>query len=108
MNAKIRNRAWFDIDTMYQLLGYAPLDFHDEWDISEVGVYCVRQGLLMCRSLEELVRPHDLGSLRREFGDLLMREPYEKGFMKGVASTGSKDNRRGGTVARGGKAAESC
>lgn len=40
---------------IYQLLGYAFLDYEDEFEINEVAVYLARQGVLLTWPLEELM-----------------------------------------------------
>ena len=62
---------------VYQLLGYALLDFSDRYALHAVGVYAVRFGHLAQWPLTELIRQAtgrtDLGllALRRQFEDLL-------------------------------------
>ncbi|WP_327006937.1 hypothetical protein OHA72_06420 [Dactylosporangium sp. NBC_01737] len=62
---------------VYQLLGYALMDFSDRYALHTVGVYAVRFGYLAQWPLTELIRQAtgrtDLGllALRQQFGDLL-------------------------------------
>ncbi len=64
---------------VYQLLGYALMDFSDRYALRAVGIYAVRFGCLVQWPLAELLRQAtgrgDAGllALRGEFGDLLHR-----------------------------------
>ena len=64
---------------VYQLLGYALMDFSDRYALHAAGIYAVRFGYLAQWPLTELIRQAtgrtDLGllSLRQQFGDLLRR-----------------------------------
>ncbi|MEV4507500.1 hypothetical protein AB0K00_00885 [Dactylosporangium sp. NPDC049525] len=62
---------------VYQLLGYALMDFSDRYALHAVGIYAVRFGYLVQWPLTELIRQAtgrtDLGllDLRQQFGDLI-------------------------------------
>ena len=62
---------------VYQLLGYALLDFSDRYALQSVGIYAARFGYLAQWPLPDLIRQTtgrtDLGllALRQQFGDLL-------------------------------------
>jgi hypothetical protein len=69
-------RCGLDRATLYQLIGYVLLDFDDEFDLNEVGLYAARYGYLAVWHLEELLhevagRPIHLPNEREELRILL-------------------------------------
>jgi len=60
-------------DFLYQLAGYLLLDYHDAYHITSVGIYMVRQGLLLKWDVSAFLQKltgddhTSLGTLRREF-----------------------------------------
>jgi len=60
-------------DFLYQLAGYLLLDYHDVYHITSVGIYMVRQGLLLKWDVSAFLQKltgddhTSLGTLRREF-----------------------------------------
>lgn len=64
---------------VYQLLGYALMDFSDRYALQAVGIYAARFGCLVQWPLKELLQQAtgrtDIGllALRQQFGDLLRR-----------------------------------
>ncbi len=71
VNAEL-SRNW-----LYQLLGYSLLDYDDEFDIREVGIYFARQGVTLQWSLEGLMEhlrggpPPPLIELRKRFQETI-------------------------------------
>ncbi|MGH3008544.1 MAG: hypothetical protein ACRDLM_03950 [Gaiellaceae bacterium] len=61
------------VDHIYQLLGYALLDYSDEYEIERVGVYLARRGVLVSWSIAELLErcciSKDWRSLQTQFKD---------------------------------------
>ena len=70
-----RQEKFERVDHIYQLLGYALLDFSDSFGLSRIGIYLARRGLLLTWELNDLVRlcpkTTDLEQLRAEFRDLV-------------------------------------
>ena len=62
---------------LYQLLGYALLDYKDEYQITKVGIYFTRQGVLLQWDLADLIRelstgaPTSLNQMRTQLKSLL-------------------------------------
>ena len=75
---------------VYQLIGYALLDYGDQWGFSDVAFYFPRQGILVKWNLVELLRrmsPHDQKNhLRKREIDLsaLRSELAERLSLKGA------------------------
>ncbi|MFI6098151.1 hypothetical protein ACIA8G_21535 [Lentzea sp. NPDC051213] len=66
----------FPLVTMHQLLGYVLMDYSDQYEIDEVGMYLTRAGALVTWPLEDYLallgtRRRDLGELRTAFAALL-------------------------------------
>ncbi|OZM70294.1 hypothetical protein CFN78_25530 [Amycolatopsis antarctica] len=71
--------ATLDAKVLFQILGYALLDFHDEFTIREVALFNARFGHLAIWNLQDLLdgaagRPVELSSLRAEFEEFLRNE----------------------------------
>ncbi|WP_405160812.1 hypothetical protein OG203_31130 [Nocardia sp. NBC_01499] len=71
--------AVLDAPMLFQMVGYALLDFQDEFAIREVAFFSARYGHLACWGLQELLdslsgRQVDLPTLRSEF-ERFLREP---------------------------------
>ncbi len=66
-------------EALYQLLGYALLDYVDEYQINAVGLYMVRQGLLLQWNLETILSgtPSNLNELRSQFQEVAATIPRE-------------------------------
>lgn len=66
-----RQDSFERVDHIYQLLGYALLDYSDEYRLSGIGVYLARRGLLVRWEIAELLdvccEAGDLAKLRRDF-----------------------------------------
>lgn len=71
INAKLTS-TW-----LYQLLGYALLDYRDEHQITRVGIYFSRQGVLLQWDLADLIRelsagpPMSVDQMRTQLSSLL-------------------------------------
>lgn len=70
-------RAGLETRTLHQLLGYVLLDFTDEFDVKEVGLYAARYGHLAVWPLSDLLpelagRPVDLATEREAFRAVLL------------------------------------
>jgi hypothetical protein len=68
--------ATLDGQTLFQLLGYVLLDFHDSFGIHELMLFSARYGHVVTWDLQELLdtlagRPVDLATSRLEFGEFL-------------------------------------
>ncbi len=59
------SKKWFR-----QLIGYALLDFHDEYKITTVGLYLARQGLLLSWPLEQITRDSRTVGKAERFSDI--------------------------------------
>ena len=66
-------------EALYQLLGYALLDYADEYQINAVGLYMVRQGLLLQWNLESILENISLNfaELRSQFQEVAANSPRE-------------------------------
>ena len=62
------SKKWFR-----QLIGYALLDFHDEYKITTVGLYLARQGLLLSWPLEQIMRDSQTVGKTARFSDIRLR-----------------------------------
>lgn len=66
------------VTDLFQLLGYAMLDYDDEFGITTVGIFSARYAYLATWELGELLgelggHPASLPSVRSQFRDLLLR-----------------------------------
>ena len=66
---------------LYQLLGYALLDYEDQYDLKNLGIYLSRQGKLATWSLTELVdrlfvedEPPPMEDLRTQFKNAVLKQ----------------------------------
>ncbi|UFS93754.1 hypothetical protein [Nocardia huaxiensis] len=69
--------AVLDAPMLFQMVGYALLDFHNEFNIREVALFSARYGHLACWGLQELLdaltgHQVDLPALRSEFARFLL------------------------------------
>jgi len=67
------------VTVLFQVIGYALLDFDDAYRLAEVGVFSARYAHLATWELGELLdelagRPVDLNVVRQEFRELLRRQ----------------------------------
>jgi hypothetical protein len=88
LDLKTESKLSLGITTLWQVIGYALLDFDDAYQLSEVGTFAARYCYLATwdigTMLGELAGDHvDLPSVRREFQQLLLahqlsvtRDPY--------------------------------
>ena len=56
IDIKTSKRPTIDLKWLRQLLGYMLLDYSDHHEISSIGLYMARQGILVSWSLEEVVK----------------------------------------------------
>lgn len=74
------------IDGYYiqELIGYALLDYSDRYQIHNIGIYMVRQGILLQWELKECLAHlsnylhYDLGQLRSQFREMLAKRAVTK------------------------------
>lgn len=76
LDLKTDSKLSLGVTTMFQVLGYALLDFDDAYQLTEVGIFAARYAYLATWNLgallDELAGDHvDLPSVRREFHQLL-------------------------------------
>ena len=75
-----------DADWIYQLVGYALLDWHDAYHIEKVAVYFARQAYLLEWEVSDLLAELagspgvTLGALRADWHDLLARRAFGDGI----------------------------
>jgi len=77
LDLKTDSKLSLGVTTMFQVLGYALLDFDDAYQLTEVGTFSARYAYLATwgigRLLDELAGHHvDLPSIRQEFRQLLL------------------------------------
>lgn len=68
---------------LFQLIGYALLDFNDAFRLDSMGLFTARYGYLATWNLAEVLeelsgRPVSLPALREEFRDLLLTTPTDR------------------------------
>jgi hypothetical protein len=72
-----RQDSFERVDHLYQLLGYALLDYSNQYDLQAVGVYLARRGLLVRWELAELLSAccdtDDFDALRIDFRAAVLR-----------------------------------
>jgi hypothetical protein len=78
LDLKIRKKLTFGVQDALQVIGYALLDFDDEFGIEEVGIFAARHAYLATWDLVSLLGElagHEvsLQLVRHEFGQLLLR-----------------------------------
>jgi len=66
------------VTDLFQLLGYAVMDYGDEFRISTVAIFSARYAYLASRELSDLLselagQPVSLAALRSQFRDLLVK-----------------------------------
>ncbi len=67
-----------------ELIGYALLDYSDQYQIRNIGIYMVRQGILLQWELKECLAHlsnylnYDLGQLRSQFQEMLANRAATK------------------------------
>ena len=71
------NGAW-----LYQLIGYALLDYEDQYGLTNAGIYLTRQGRLVDWEIQSLIddlmpNPQTLNELRLDFRDVCSRQTTE-------------------------------
>lgn len=62
---------------IYQLIGYALLDYTDEYRMHSIGLYMARQGILLQWELESVLNgmPSNLKELRSQFQEITANLP---------------------------------
>lgn len=65
------------VQDLFQVIGYALLDFNDECKITELGIFHARHAYLATWDISELLRelagqPVSLQAVRQDFRDLLL------------------------------------
>lgn len=83
LDLKTSSKFSLGVTVLFQLIGYALLDFDDTYSLTEVGIFSARYAHLatwkLSTLLEELAgRPIGLDALRKEFRDLLFRSRLPK------------------------------
>ncbi len=77
IDAKVTAQRSLRRPWIYQLIGYALLDFDDAYGITEAGVYHARVGALLAWDLQEMLdeaagMATDISALRRDFQSTLV------------------------------------
>jgi hypothetical protein len=77
MDLKTSARFSLPVTDLFQVIGYALLDFDDEFGVTEVGLFSARYGYLATWEISSLLdqlagKPVSLPGTRREFRDLLL------------------------------------
>jgi len=79
------------VDYLYQLLGYALLDYSAKYGVTDVGVYLARRGVLVQWSLQDLLETcslsDDWGQLQASFREAIAATPKAVPFSVPVVRT---------------------
>ncbi|MBL9007476.1 MAG: hypothetical protein JNJ46_24680 [Myxococcales bacterium] len=98
---KVRTRHELQVQDLFQLVGYALLDFDDRYRLTDVAIFSARYAHLTKWHLSDLLaelagRQVDLGAVREEFRQVLLRLPRPSSPTVAPSSAGDGSIRPGG------------